>query len=271
MSVQKKEKTCFVISPIGPQGDPVRLRSDQVLRHIIEPVVSKLGYKKPVRADHIAEPGMITHQIIQRLLEDDLVVADLTDHNPNVFYELAIRHATRGAIVLLIAQDQNPPFDVSQSRAIKFDFRDMDSVADCKIELERQIRSLEEHPNEVFSPVSTAVDLRAMQTSEDPGAKRDAQIISMIEFLQSDMARLERRMHGQEITPAPRALNSKQSSIRLRAKRDLLDYLSDLKDSQADATERMMDAEESLRRAREDHLDALGAMEEQPPEEDEED
>jgi hypothetical protein len=265
MSVQDKEKTCFVISPIGRRGDPVRLRSDQVLRHIIEPVVSKLGYKKPVRADHIAEPGMIPHQIIQRLLEDNLVVADLTGHNPNVFYELAIRHAIRGAVVLLIAQDENPPFDVSQSRAIKFDFRDMDSVADCKTELERQIRSLEEHPNEVFSPVSTAVDLRAMQTSEDPAAKRDARIISMIEFLQADMARLEKRMYRQGMVQASLASNSKLHSKRRRTTEEFLDEaFRDFEFAQEAVREQQIDAEEALQLARDQQMEA---MEEQLSEE----
>jgi hypothetical protein len=132
MDLQEGKKTCFVIAPIGEPNSPIRLRSDQVLRHIIKPVISELGYEEPVRADHIAEPGMITEQFIQHLLDDYLVVADLTGHNSNVLYELAIRHAVRGPVVLLIAADENPPFDLSQSRAIKFDPRDMDSVADCK-------------------------------------------------------------------------------------------------------------------------------------------
>jgi hypothetical protein len=60
-------KACFVIAPIGDKGTDARKRSDQVLRHIITPPVISYGYEEPVRADHIAEPGMITSQVIQLL------------------------------------------------------------------------------------------------------------------------------------------------------------------------------------------------------------
>jgi hypothetical protein len=194
MSVRKEEqKSCFVIAPIGDPGTPVRLRADQVLKHVIAPVVGKLGYTA-LRADKLPDPGMITDQIIQHLLEDDLVVADLTDHNANVFYELSIRHATRKPVVLLMAEGQRIPFDVSQSRTIFFNHQDLDSVAACKTELEAQIRTLENNPDKVFSPVSDSIDLKGMRTSGDSSAQRDAQIITLIQSLQSDVARLEKRL-----------------------------------------------------------------------------
>jgi len=51
-----------------------------------------------IRADKISEPGIITTQIIGHIVDAELVIADLTDKNPNVFYELAIRHAIRNPI-----------------------------------------------------------------------------------------------------------------------------------------------------------------------------
>jgi hypothetical protein len=89
-----KKKTCFVIAPIGEDGSETRKRSDQILDHIIKPAVTECGYTA-VRADKIEKPGVITSQVIQHVVEDDLIVADLTERNPNVFYELAVRHATR--------------------------------------------------------------------------------------------------------------------------------------------------------------------------------
>ena len=83
-------KICFVIAPIGEETSDTRKRSDQVLRHIIAPSVLKHGYQA-IRADQIAEPGMIASQVIQHIVEDALVAADLTDWNPNVFYELSRR------------------------------------------------------------------------------------------------------------------------------------------------------------------------------------
>ena len=73
-----ESKSCFVISPIGDVGSPERIRSDEVLKYVIKPAVISKGYAEPVRADAISEPGLITTQIIDRIREDDLVVADLT-------------------------------------------------------------------------------------------------------------------------------------------------------------------------------------------------
>jgi hypothetical protein len=187
-------KTCFVIAPIGSKGSDVRARSDRVYEYIIKEVVLGLGYGEPVRADKIPDPGMITDQIIGHLLDDDLVIADLSGRNANVFYELAIRHAIRRPVVIMISDGDDIPFDVSQSRAIQFDYRDLASADHCKKELAEQIRSLEKNPDSVFSPISNAIDLRAMRESGDPSAQRDAHILSSLQALQANLSRLERRV-----------------------------------------------------------------------------
>ena len=86
MSSDPSSKKLFIISPIGDPLSENRVRSDQVKKFIIDPIAEKMGYKT-CRADGISQPGIITDQIIERLLNDELVVADLTDQNPNVFYK----------------------------------------------------------------------------------------------------------------------------------------------------------------------------------------
>lgn len=87
-----------MISPIGKVGSDIRNYADLIFEFIIKPVVERHSYS-PVRADHIYEPGMITTDIINRLSEVDLVVADLTTTNFNVAYELAIRHSVRKPVI----------------------------------------------------------------------------------------------------------------------------------------------------------------------------
>jgi hypothetical protein len=114
-------KTCFVVSAFGATSEE-QTRTQQVLHHLVRRVLTPLGYAV-VRADEIEDEGLITHQVIDHLLEDELVIADLTGRNPNVFYELAVRHAARRPVIHLITKgERNIPFDVANMRAISYAF-----------------------------------------------------------------------------------------------------------------------------------------------------
>src|SRR5262245_18567694 len=81
---------CFLIAPIGLPDSPERRRLTGLakLLHGILPTVG-LGLLCP---HEIPEAGSITEQVINALYRSRLVIADLTGLNPNVMYELAIRH-----------------------------------------------------------------------------------------------------------------------------------------------------------------------------------
>ncbi len=184
------KKKCFVIAPIGEEGTEIRARSDKVLEHIIKPPVEGCGYEC-TRADEISEPGIITSQIIQHLVDDHLVIADLTGRNPNVYYELAVRHVVKKPIVQIIQAEETIPFDVAGTRTIHVDYRDLDSVSNCKQELAKQIRSVEKDPTRVDTPVSVAIDLESLRKSENPLEKSSAEIISMLQDIRSMVSDIE--------------------------------------------------------------------------------
>ena len=150
-------KRCFVIAPIGADGSPTRQRSDQVFTHVIEPVARECGYSEVVRADHILTPGIITAQIVRHILEDDMVIADLTGHNANVFYELAVRHVIGRPVVQMMQMDEGVPFDLAGLRTIFLNYQDLDSVQKAKRELRRQMRVAEEDSQSLENPVSMAL------------------------------------------------------------------------------------------------------------------
>ncbi len=152
-------KRCFMIGPIGAVGSAERKRSDQVLKHIFAPAALACGYEVPVRADHISDPGTITRQIVERLLEDPLVLADLTDRNANVFYELAIRHAVFKPVVQIIKAGESIPFDVAVMRTVQVDLTDPDSVEAAREEVVKQIRAVEADPSHVDTPLASAIDV----------------------------------------------------------------------------------------------------------------
>jgi hypothetical protein len=163
-----RHNRCFVISPIGEIGSTTRVRSDQILTHLIRPVTDPLGFEV-ARADEITEPGIISTQILERVANDRLVIADLTERNPNVYYELAVRHATRKPVIQLLQKGEPLPFDIAGTRTIVVDHKDLDSVADAKRQLEQYIINIENlGPIEFDSPISLAIDLQAMRGSSDP-------------------------------------------------------------------------------------------------------
>jgi hypothetical protein len=158
-------KDCFIICPLGSENSDIRMKSDKLLKHVFIPVLEKTMYNA-IRADQIPKVGFITSQIINLLIECPLVIADLTDSNPNVFYELAIRHAVRKPYIQVISKGQKIPFDLSGIRTIEIDLQDLDSVEKAKIEIENQIKEFSKgHIPD--SPVSVASSAKLLQKDSD--------------------------------------------------------------------------------------------------------
>jgi hypothetical protein len=197
------DRVCFVIAPIGEAESETRKRSDQVLKHVIAPAVLACGYKA-VRADQISEPGMITSQVIQHIVDDPLVIADLTDRNPNVFYELAIRHAIRKPLVQLIKKGEQIPFDVAGTRTIHVDHHDLDSVEEAKKEITAQIQALEKDSSKLETPISVSLDLQMLRQSDNPEQRSLADLLSVITELRSSVSGIEKKLeHPESFLPLP--------------------------------------------------------------------
>jgi hypothetical protein len=160
-------KTCFVICPIGDEGTDIRKWSDLTFNYIIKPVAEKFGYKT-IRADHIKEPGMITSQIIDQLLESQLIIADLTNNNPNVFYELAIRHFTQKPYIQMIKSGQKIPFDIHGMRTVFFDI-DLEHAEIAKVELSEQIESMVNGGFKAANPITLAQNYSIIQKALQNG------------------------------------------------------------------------------------------------------
>ena len=197
MTAKQEKKICFVISPIGEEDSDTRKRSDMVLKHIISGPAEQLEYEV-IRADKISEPGIITTQVIQYIVDAELVIADLTERNPNVFYELALRHAIRKPLVQLIKKGEAIPFDVAATRIIQFDIKDLDSVDAAKREIFSQIKSLEAGKNEVHNPISVSLDLKMLKESGNAEERSLADIVEAISDLRAAVTSVDKRMSTSE-------------------------------------------------------------------------
>ena len=195
-------KKCFVISPIGNEGSEIRVKSDLVLHHIIKPVLEKNGYEVN-RADNITQPGLITHQIIDELIESDLVIADLSSFNPNVFYELAVRHAAEKPIIHMIGEGENLPFDIANFRTIFYGIR-IDQAEKAKTDLDSQVISIINEPFVPNNPIVMAKRFADIQKNLKSDVKTNSQdalilLLNQVSNLDSKFEKLN--FEFQKISP----------------------------------------------------------------------
>jgi MAP3K TRAFs-binding domain len=125
--------TAFVAMPFGRRRDPTsgwkEYEADATYKRIILPALVDAGYR-PVRADAEALLEVIDLTMLRAINGAEIVVADLATLNPNVMWEVGVRHAWRRAgTILLRPQGTKPPFDVSHARVHEYR-RDETGVGD---------------------------------------------------------------------------------------------------------------------------------------------
>lgn len=184
--------TCFVICPIGASGSPGRVRSDKLLQYIIEPVCSESGYSV-VRADRLADPGMITNQIMEYLVDADLVIADLTDMNPNVFYELGVRHCTGKPFIQVMYEKSIVPFDIANVRTIPYS-TDIAEVHKSVDDLRASVDWILKNPGKTINPVLLARNIGTLlggnSTEQSLG-----QLLELLTRTYSDLTDIKRTIN----------------------------------------------------------------------------
>ena len=123
-------KKCFVIMPFGSSSSELKKKFDGVYKGIIVPAVQEAGYEA-IREDIAATPGSIPKSIVKKLAESEMVIADLSGINPNVFYELGIRHVlSKSGTILIINKGETIPFDNASHRVIQYtnELADLDEI-----------------------------------------------------------------------------------------------------------------------------------------------
>lgn len=149
----------FVAMPYGHRKAPldydepevtVEIDFDAVWSEILQPAVPE-GFATK-RADELKQPGLIDRLYSEWLFDADIVLADLTFGNPNVYYELGIRQAlSKKATVLVACKGTKLPFDVRNQYVINYDY----FVAPTLRLFQSQLREAIENASaqEVDSPV----------------------------------------------------------------------------------------------------------------------
>jgi Tetratricopeptide Repeats-Sensor len=155
---------CFVVMPFGKKlthagtdSIPAQIDFDLLWDKVLRPMIQDDLKYIPIRADQDAG-ALIIQAMIERLAISDLVLADLTIPNANVYYEVGVRHAAQKQGCVLLAADWSKPlFDVSQMRRLKYPLPD-GTVSDEAAEAIRKlllkgIRECMDHMSPVFQTI----------------------------------------------------------------------------------------------------------------------
>jgi hypothetical protein len=138
---------CFMIMPYGrkptqaePGHGPAEIDFNALWDHGYVPVIRELGYE-PVRADQDTS-ALIIGEMLERLYFADLVLADMTIPNGNVYYEVGIRHAAqKNGCVLLAADWSKQLFDVMQMRTVRYPLSEGSITAETAAILHPKIKA----------------------------------------------------------------------------------------------------------------------------------
>jgi hypothetical protein len=131
----------FVIMPFRPHFD-------HIYDAFIAPICKQIGLRA-IRADHILEPGSIPDQVTNAIRDCLFVIADISEVNDNVFYELGYSHALHKRTILLSYKERVLPFDLRVSRTVIYDI----TSEAGRVALLDSLRSAVEYLNLICDPV----------------------------------------------------------------------------------------------------------------------
>lgn len=187
-----KRPTCFVIGPISTPGSEIRQHADMFLNVLVRHVLEERGGGFLVkRSDEDPDPGMITDRMILDIINSELVIADLSELNPNAFYELGIRHAAKKPVIHLAKEGTQIPFDNAQHRAIFFDLSVWEKLKHARQNLARAVQEVTKDGYRVSNPVTHAIATFEIQMSGDSKDKVISDLIASVQEIRRKVDRVD--------------------------------------------------------------------------------
>lgn len=190
MTDTKDKKQCFVITPIGDNNSEIRRHIDGIIDQAIVPA---LGEKYEIVVAHRKyEIGSINDRVIRNVFEADLVIANLTNTNPNVMFELAIRYSFGKPAIVIAEEGTKLPFDVVDENTIFYinDPAGANELEQKIIEFEKTIAS----ENKKYGPVYKVI--KAIPLYDEVESGKDVSQDKVLQYVIDRLDSLEKNLNA---------------------------------------------------------------------------
>src|SRR5581483_9402517 len=159
MATELAKKLCFVIMPFSKTKSCTEGEWTSFFEGVIRPSVEGAGLGYECRRSS-AKTGNLIRDILQDLNKADVVIADLTDQRPNVFYELGVRHTLRNRTILIAARKSDIPSDLAGYAHHIYSKKTTDGINVLQTRLRDLITGLEVSLDRSDNPVADFLEQR---------------------------------------------------------------------------------------------------------------
>lgn len=146
-------RTCFVIMPFSTTASCTEEEWTWIFENVFKPAVEGTGLDYECRRS-VATRGNIVASILQELNDTYVVLADLTDRNANVFYELGVRHTLKDRTILVAQKKEDIPFDLLAYAYHVYDWKTDKGRAELAEKLAYLLSEIDTNPERPDNPVS---------------------------------------------------------------------------------------------------------------------
>ena len=182
-----REKRCFVITPIGDEKSEIRRHIDGI---IDEAIVPALGEEYEVRVAHREfELGSINDRVIRNIYDSDLVIANLTQLNPNVMFEIGMRYSFGKPALVIAEEGTRLPFDVIDENTL-FYINDPKGAAELRKKIGQFVERID-YGREDYGPIVSTLQKAAMLKNIENGIE-DSETKKLFTAVNDRMDKIEK-------------------------------------------------------------------------------
>jgi hypothetical protein len=186
----EKKKKCFIMMPIADHKDYPDGHFSRVYEFLIKPACDLAGLE-PYRADDNKASDMIMIDILQKLIECDMAICDISSRNANVFFELGLRQAFNKKTILITDGAQVPPFDISGLRNVSYSpSLRVDTVSVEMFKISEMLKETEKLTDDKVNSVVQLLKIRPAKVDSKELPPIDSVVFKMLAELKEQIAEI---------------------------------------------------------------------------------